>query len=252
METTLAGRRRLKLKNPPIVEAVLGLYVNQLPESIIESFRSCADELRSLGYSRLDPLTQHEVKVKFEEGVSSFDGRDSPHGLRFTGEDGIHVAQFNRDSFVFSRLGHYASWEQFRGEARRVWRTYSVAAGNPQVVRVGVRYINKLYIPEGAAADDYVRVSPKLPDAMSPAIQQMFMRLVLPVQNPSGQLIHTQMFMPVEKQGFVTLLFDNDFQFLTNEMTEDQVWDLLELVRDVKDAYFEDFTTPKLRDLFNA
>jgi uncharacterized protein (TIGR04255 family) len=252
METPHRGRHGLSLKNPPIVEAVLGLHVGRLPESIIESFRSCADKLKSLGYSRLDPLTQHEMKLKFDEGVSSLDSKDSPHGLRFTGEDGIHVAQFNRDSFVFSRLGHYESWEQFRKEARKVWEIYLPAAGNPQVNRVGVRYINKLYIPEGAAVDDYVLISPKIPGAFSPAVQQMFMRLVLPIENSSGQLIHTQMLMPVERQGFVTLLFDNDFQFPTVEMTDDQVWELLEVVRDLKDAYFEDFTTPKLRELFNA
>jgi uncharacterized protein (TIGR04255 family) len=252
METPLTGRRRLSLKNPPIVEAVIGLYVDQLPESIIESFRACTDELKSLGYGRLDPLTQHELKVKFEVGVSSFDTKDSPHGLKFTGEDGVHVAQFNRDSFLFSRLGRYESWEQFRGEAKRLWRIYSIAAGNPQVNRVGVRYINKLYIPDGAVIEDYVLISPKLPDAISPVIQQMLMRLVLAVENPSGQLIHTQMLMPVERQGFATLLFDNDFHFLTNELTDDQIWGLLELVRDVKDAYFENFTTPKLRELFNA
>ncbi len=252
METPQRGRHRLSLKNPPIVEAVLGLYIGRLPESIIDSFRSCTDKLKSLGYSRLDPLTQHEMKLRFDEGVSSLDREDSPHGLRFTGEDGIHVVQFNRDSFVFSRLGHYESWEQFRNEARKVWEIYSLAAANPQVNRIGVRYINKLYIPDGAAVDDYVLVLPKIPGAFSPAIQQMFMRLVLPIEDSRGQLIHTQMLMPVERQGFVTLLFDNDFQFPTVEMTNDHVWELLEEVRDLKDAYFEDFTTPKLRELFNA
>jgi len=80
----------------------------------------------------------------------------------------------------------------------------------------------------------------------------MLMRLVLPIDKPSGQLIHTQMLLPMERQGFSTLLFDNDFHFPTTGMTDSQVWDLLELVRDVKDAYFEDFTTPRLREALNA
>ena len=57
METSIpvCRRERLRLKNPPIVEAVLALYVAHLPDSIIESFRGYADELSSAGYSQLDP-----------------------------------------------------------------------------------------------------------------------------------------------------------------------------------------------------
>jgi len=46
------------------------------------------------------------------------------NGLRFQSADQLHVAQFKRDGFVFSRLRPYQTWEQFEEEAKRLWKLH--------------------------------------------------------------------------------------------------------------------------------
>jgi uncharacterized protein (TIGR04255 family) len=72
------------------------------------------------------------------------------------------------------------------------------------------------------------------------------------VAEPPGRFIHTQAILPPEKEGFVTLIFDNDFRFPVAGKSEAQIWEMLESVRELKDRYFVYLTTEKMRDTFNA
>jgi uncharacterized protein (TIGR04255 family) len=114
----ITSEKRLHFKNPPIIEAVIAITVVPLPDSVIEDFRDCSDEMGASGYRQPDPVTQHYIEFKIENGVSSSDSTHSSIGLKFLSEDGLHAVQFNKNVFVFSRLGKYDCWEQFRGELR--------------------------------------------------------------------------------------------------------------------------------------
>jgi uncharacterized protein (TIGR04255 family) len=243
---------RLHYKNPPIIEAVIAISVAPLPDSILEKFRIGADEMTALGYRQPEPLTEHQFEFRIEKGVPSTDSTQSPAGLKFLSENSLHAVQFNRHVFAFSRLGKYDCWEQFRDEARRTWAIYSGVSGDPQPIGLGVRYLNKLFIPADARAEDYVTASPSFPDSISPVISEMFMRIGVPIGEPPGKLIHTQTLLPPERDGFATLLLDNDFQFPVFGKTDSQVWEMLELVREIKDRCFVELTTNKMRETFNA
>jgi len=243
----------LHFKNPPIIEAVIAISVLPLPDSVIERFQASADELKAAGYRQPEPITQHQFEFRIENGVPSTDSIQSPIGLKFVSEDNLHATQFNRGAFVFSRLGKYDCWEQFRNEARKLWEIYLRMSGGAQAVGLGVRYINKVFIPSGADPDDYVRVSPEFPKSISPVISEMFMRIGVPIDEPVGKFVHTQALLPPEREGLATLLLDNDFQFPVSEKAgPSQIWEMLESVREIKDRYFVELTTDKLRETFNA
>ena len=246
-------RKRLRFKRPPIVEAVLAFNVNMLPEEVLGSFERLSDQMRAHGYGQSEPMWQHNLAIKFELGISS-SGEDNVLrlGVKFKSDDGLHAVQFNRTGVVFSRLGNYTSWDQFRNEAKKLWALYSEAASDPIVQSIGVRYINKLFLPTNEKVEEYVTVWPHLPSGIAQRIDDLQMRLVLPLSDPEGRLVHTQMLLPPEKEGFAALLFDNDFQFATSVMTSQEIWQMLETVRDVKDDYFEHFTTDKMRKTFDA
>lgn len=253
MENKLATpARRLHFKNPPIVEAVIAFQVAALPESVIDDFQAGADTLVSAGYKQPEPLTKHEVQIQFQGADSSFGGKGTPHGLKFTSEDGQHVVQFNREGFVFSRIGHYDSWDPFRDECRKLWEIYSALIGTDDIYGYGVRYINKLYIPLGGNAEEYISVFPHLPEGIPSEMSECFMRLALPIAVPRGRLIHQQILLPPDRAGFSSLLLDNDFQFPALGLKPLEVWDQLEQVRYVKDDYFEKFVTPKMQATFNV
>jgi uncharacterized protein (TIGR04255 family) len=242
----------LHFKNPPIIEAVIALSIAPLPESMIEKFRGFVSDMTAAGYRQPEPVTEHHIQLKIEGEGSSFDKSASPHGLKFLSEDGLHAAQFNRNAFVFSRLGQYDSWERFRDDARKLWEIYSRATGGREAINVGVRYINKLFIPVGVDPEIYVTAFPKLPDEISTPLYELFMRVGMEIAEPKGRFVHTQAILPPEREGFATLLFDNDFQFPIEGKSDAQTWEILESVRVLKDRFFVSLTTEKMRETFDA
>jgi len=247
-----AERKRLHFQNPPIIEAVISFTVAPLPESTLGRFEACAARMRSLGYIRAGTVSHHFFQVRVESGASSIGSSDDQLGVRFNSEDSLHAVQFNRNAFVFSRLGRYDRWERLRDEAKKLWLVYSGASGGPKLLTAGVRYINKLFIPNGKEPSEYVTAYPQLPSHIVPTISEMFMRIVSPIENPPGRFIHNQVLLPTEKEGFAAILFDNDFQFPLEGKTEAETWEMLEAVREIKDRYFVDLTTERMRETFNA
>ena len=75
-----------------------------------------------------------------------------------------HVAQFNRDSFVFSRLQPYQSWEQLEQEAIRLWEIYMEIAKPRDIQRLGVRFVNRIPMaPKETRFEDYIQPHPQTP-----------------------------------------------------------------------------------------
>ncbi len=79
-------------------------------------------------------------------------------GLRFQSADGRHIAQFNRDGFVFSRLPPYENWEHLRDEALRLWRIHEDVARPTEVLRIDLRFINRIMLPPHEVRfEDYIQ-----------------------------------------------------------------------------------------------
>jgi uncharacterized protein (TIGR04255 family) len=247
-----ARKSGLHFKNPPIIEAVIAFTVVPLSESVVTRFREFAPEMKEMGYSHSDPVVQHQFQVKLEKGVSSVGNVDSPIGVKFVSDDSLHAVQFNRTGFVFSRLGRYDRWEQLRDEGRRLWNLFERLSVDPQVITVGVRFINKLFIPVGVDPGEYVHALPLIPDEVAPMITEMFMRVVSPIDSPPGRFVHNQALLPPERDGFASVLFDNDFQFPVEGKSQTEIWEMLETVREIKDRYFVRLTTDKMRATFDV
>jgi len=250
-DLTSAGGR-LHFETPPIIEAVIAITFAPLPESALAALQGCVSELRALGYPSAAPVTKHQVQIRVEQGVSSAGHQDLPVGVRFTSGDSLHAVQFNRTEFVFSRLGRYDRWEPFRDEAKRLWQVFIRAVGGVSAVLVAVRFINKVFFPRTADPAEYLNARPLMPSDVAPVISEMFMRVVAPIGDPAGNFIHNQALLPPERDGFATVLLDNDFQFPAEGKADAELWEMLETVREIKDRYFVAVTTEKLRETFNA
>lgn len=80
-------------------------------------------------------------------------------------EDGLQVAQFNRDGFVFSRLKPYENWEKLKREGLRLWKIYADATRPSEIHRLGLRYINAIVIsPIHETVSSILKEPPKAPE----------------------------------------------------------------------------------------
>jgi uncharacterized protein (TIGR04255 family) len=247
-----ADTKPLQLKNPPIVEAVIGISVPRLAEGILEQLKELAAQMLELNYQGPTPVSQSNFQFVIKEGQSSVENRDFLLGWRFDSKDKLHSVQFKIDGFVFSRLGSYQTWEQFRGEAKKLWDLYYRVIAPTELAEFGVRYINKVFIPQGEQVSDYLTVYPYIPQGLPQDVLDSFMRLGLPLEAPQGRFTHQHILLPPEKPGYATVILDNDFRFSAIGLSEGKLWEQLEEVRQLKDDYFRKILTKSFLETFNA
>lgn len=148
------------LSKAPIVEAVLDLRVASSAEWDESSLQNQLKE-RLPDYPKHDTVQETEVQFSSKTGTNVI--KDFAYiGLKCQSEDSFYVVQFNKDSFVFSRLKPYENWEKFSQEALRLWKIYCELLKPVEIGRIGLRFINRLAIKQEQKVElaDYYKRPP--------------------------------------------------------------------------------------------
>jgi uncharacterized protein (TIGR04255 family) len=157
------------LPNAPIVEAALGIQaraespweaptVSQKIKATLPEYPKVASHNQFVQAIKLEPNKAPETTTQ-DLGWN---------GFRIQSEVKPHIAQLNRDGFLFSRLHPYETWESFIREALRLWQIYVEMARPTQVQRISLRYINRIDLPPKVMEfEDYIQPAPQPPQNMN-------------------------------------------------------------------------------------
>jgi uncharacterized protein (TIGR04255 family) len=155
------------LSRAPIIEAVLDIrafseaswdeegirrsLIEKLPDyPVLQSHREYRQEVQ------LGAAPEAPAKQTFEDL--------GWRGFRLQSKEDPHVAQFNHDGFVFSRLQPYPRWQDFITEGLRLWALHLELARPSEIQRIGLRFINRLPCPfDNFDLEEYLRTSPRPP-----------------------------------------------------------------------------------------
>ncbi len=156
------------LPKAPIVEAVIEVRARS-EATWDEQFISEQLKSKLPDYPRVTSQRELQQEVKFESGQPP---EATQHdlgwkGLRFQSADGRHLAQFNRNGFVFSRMKPYENWEQLLKEAMRLWRIHTDEARPTTAHQIGLRFINRISLPvQEFKFEDYIQPHPAPPHGL--------------------------------------------------------------------------------------
>jgi uncharacterized protein (TIGR04255 family) len=162
------------LPGAPIQEAVIGVGAHVKSPWDEREVRD-ALKTRLDDYVYLDSLRVVEIEGRVEPGKQPIQSiRDKGwKGHRVKSSDAKHVAQFNRDGFVFSRLKPYEDWERFVSEAMRLWQVFREMAKPEEVGRLGLRYINRFPLtPNERDVENYLLPAPQTPRGVALVLGQ--------------------------------------------------------------------------------
>jgi uncharacterized protein (TIGR04255 family) len=173
-------------------------------------------------------------------------------GFLLRSADDKQILQARMNGFTLSRLAPYQSWDIFRTEARRLWNIYRAIAEPSAVVRIAVRNINRIDIPLPVNDfSEYLRTFPEVSRDLPQGVSNYFMHVAIPLVEIKGQAMIIETIIPPVRQEVVSLVLDIDVSRTESLPTdENELWALLEVIRNVKDNVFERCITPKARKLF--
>lgn len=239
--------------NAPITEAVIDLRV-QLPKdfegSQLESFESCLQG--RYPDKKKQWFFQGGIQVS-EEQQKVLETTQGMRGYIFRSEEEQKVIQARIDGLTFSKLKPYDRWETFIAEGQKFWEDYCKISTPERVVRLAIRYINRIDIPfPFSDFNEYILTNPQIAPGLPQGISNLFMRFEFPSEEINSTAIVTQTIAakPVIP-GTLPFIFDIDVVNLCELRPNDtDIWDIFEKLHNFKNKIFFNSITPKAEELF--
>jgi len=233
------------LSQAPIVEAALEIRV--VP-SVKWNETSLQSELKQRlpDFPKVETVRQARYQIAGAKQTNLAVKDLGCVGFKLHSSDNLHIAQFNKEAFVFSRLKPYKDWEQLSGEALRLWAIYYGLLKPREVVRVGLRFINRIAVKqEKVELADYYKYPPDSLKELNWTLTGYLHHDVMQVPETSYAVNLIKTVQPV--RGEIGLILDIDV-FMQNpfEYNELRIKECLEEMRWVKNKVFFSSLTDKI------
>ena len=236
----------------PITEALIELRTEPTQALTQQMLRQVGESVASQ-YPREEELFQTVGQFEVRAGGTSASAQQSFIGFKRTNAEQTQVLQSRLNGLTFSRLAPYESWEPFRDETRRLWDIYREKIPPKAVVRLAVRYINRIDVPGGAVdLKEYLRTCPEVSPELPQQLDGFFMQLVLPFPELPGHALINQTIIPPPRDGVVSIVLDVDL-YCSENVPQDEagIWDFFETLHVRKNEVFEACITDSARKLFD-
>lgn len=229
------------LSKPPIQEAVLEIKARATTQweraRITAQLKALAPE-----FTEADSKHSYQAEVELGAGVVNVAHKAEDSGwvgLRARMADQSRVTQFLRDSFIYSQLPPYQTWQSFLATGLKYWSVHKQLANPEEITRIGLRYINRLCVPEAQIRiEDYLVGAPKEPKGLDFPMVGFFHRDIyrMPVKDFQIQITKT---VRSEGELAIALLVDIDVS-LSKVLSADTKFleEALEEMRWLKNAAF--------------
>lgn len=237
-----------KLTRAPIVEGLIDIRVERSATIDVATLQAASDELAEQFPSRQERrMWLGEISMSPREPVSIATRFDEPDGVMLRSADDRTVAQFRLDGLTVSRLSPYSSWEELKELTRGLWHRYRAAARPLKVVRVATRFINRVPLASGESFDRTFSTTFAMSPALPQAVAGFLLRVIVPFESDGVMAIVTQAL----EVNSGDCIFDIDaFAERSEGLSEEHLWEQLEMLRAVKNRIFFGSLTPEAVERF--
>ena len=238
-------------KNAPILEALC-------------EFRFASDPkwdytIPGLMYDRVKsqfPERRQEnlVAVEFESEEKGLKQRVKAPGIKmqFRRMDGSALLQVAPHLLAVNQLKPYPTWPQFKSITLEAYATYLEIAHPAGIERIGLRYINQIYLPEKRMEIDRVlKVLPSFPKGYPGKHGNLLMRAEFPFEAEQELLILVLASGSQSGADDLNFILDIDYAIpKTSETGQSNIGESLERAHSRIEGVFEASITDEARGLF--
>ena len=242
------------LINAPINEAVLDIRA-QLPKDIT------LKDLVPFHERIKERFPNKRERVSFQSGFQVVDGKPvttppsgGPDGYLFESPKEKKVVQARLDGFTFNKLKPYENWKIFHTEARELWDLYRTIANPEKIIRLALRYINRIEIPLPIKDfKEYILTVPEIAPTLPQGLAHYFMRLLIPNEKIKATATVTETMEMMNSGQTLAMIFDIDVWRDTDYPPDSKaLWIEFGKLRTFKNQIFFESITDKTKELLNG
>jgi uncharacterized protein (TIGR04255 family) len=227
----------------PILEALIEVGVKPVEGITLSALDGLWDQIRD-AYPSRDTRGQLTAQIQAGAQIGASASQQSD-GFIYRSRDEKHRLQVHLNGFAFHWLRPYESWEPFRAEAERLWDIYWRAAGSPNVLSIGTRYINQLVFPSKDDLSKNLLVYP-ITDSISRHIAGFALNAQIPIEEMNGFLILQEALLPPESPEVARVLLDLQLRFPRDANID--LWTQIDLIRPIKNRVFQECLTDEMKE----
>jgi len=150
------------------------------------------------------------VRIDDRRGTGEIGKTTNLLGYIFSNIQGNRKVQFRLDGYSFNMLRPYSNWEEFSTAAFNYLQKYIALAKPLSIIRIGLRYINRIDLPfENQAFENYIKYLPPVPAGLPKKFEKYFLQMQIPADDSLSKAVISQTFEQ-EKNGRIPFIIDID------------------------------------------
>lgn len=238
-------------RNPPVIEAVCEFRFEPgppwdwtIPGLVYERVKQDFPKKRQQNILEMEARTEGDLFSQVMKGGIA--------RVLFLRDDERALIQVSPDLLAVNQLRPYSNWQSFKAIIERALAVYRDVAAPVGFRRIGLRYINRIEVPQQSVrVEEYLRSFPQIPPGIPRLMSAWAQRVEIPFEEEGGLLILQAGSIREEVQTDTAFLLDLDFSTLHAEAVSlDSAVEWLEKAHSAVERVFEACITPKARELF--
>ncbi len=172
--------------------------------------------------------------------------------IQFLRTDETALVQVAPDLLVINHLKPYPTWNVFKPMTSENLNIYKKIANPKGFKRIGLRYINKIEIPEEKIEmEEYLKFYPPIPKELPQIYLGFNINVEIPYEDERDLLLLTLGKAIPEKSGIISMILDLDYAMVIPEKVSfEGVEEWMEGAHTIIEKAFESCITDKCRNLF--
>jgi uncharacterized protein (TIGR04255 family) len=245
-------RPRTVYPKAPITEALCDIRVAPRDDISFADIEAVAKAL-SATYPKIEDQYEVSTNLSLAPGGPESVVKQTVMGKRLETEDKKRIIQSQLTGQSVSRLQPYANWADLKAESERAWGIYRSLTKPKSAVRLALRYINRIDIPQNGPIqiEDYLRTYIEVSSEIKSPMNNFFAQIHIPLPSIEAMCIVNTAALPPATPEVFSILFDIDIFRVENiPQRDDDMWAVFNALRDAKNEIFEFSITDKTRELF--
>lgn len=260
LDQRAAAMTRRKYKNPPVHEVHLDVRFSGVipPAELVDIPKALGDEFGVSRHAQTLTIVSSGGQVSSDAQFSGWEFSETePRWVLRTQSGQLTVIMARSQAWP---SGEYVGWEAVYERFVRVCERVQPFYGHLRPRRVGVRYVNRIAVPDGTSLGDWLNLAPQTPDLLSGLYTfdiQAVWREIREHPSMSATVRTAKISIPpsaeVSSELFGVLLDIEVFNLLVENapQTLAEVPHWVREAHEVENAVFEGVITKKLRATFD-
>jgi len=183
----------------------------------------------------------------------SFQFRQNASRVQFRSADERRIVGVGPDVLSIHILRPYSSWETFREQIQKALDAYVSVAEPAGILRIGVRYINRIVVAaEVVELNEYFTSPPEPPDSLPQSLRSFLVRMDAVYESEPVRLVTTFASNSAD-EGQTAFILDIDVVAEPPDAVSIQeAMGIIDDLRAKERAGFESLITNKAREVFDA